>query len=194
MKDYGEWRSLEPHALTKHRLLQPLWKSPISGFNRKVGGPHSLSGRSSVDKNLLFVPKYQLWFPSGQSSKGSTPPTLSTLLAHCNCYEILRNIPSEITASVTIGYCSLPLNWDGIFVPSNLKFATFFMTLSHLRSVRYLWQVFKGRRNGVPISARLSSLILYCVLYLWNCWKDSDEKPWLLAARSDLDSRQGQWE
>jgi hypothetical protein len=110
------------------------------------------------------------------------------------CYEIWRNITSLITASVTVGYCSLPLNGEGIFVPSNLKFVTFFMTQSHLHFVRYLWQVFKGRCNGDPISPRLSGLMLYCLLYPWICSEDSDDKPWLLAARSDLDSWQGQWE
>jgi len=69
------------------------------------------------------------------------------------------------------------------------------MTQPYLRFARYLWQVFKGRSSGgVPISARLSGLMLYCLLYLWNRWEGSDEKPWLLAARSDLDSWQGQWE
>jgi hypothetical protein len=47
------------------------------------------------------------------------------------CYEIWRNIPSVITASFTVGYCSFLLNGEGIFVPSNLKFVTF-LWCSHI--------------------------------------------------------------
>jgi len=119
-------------------------------------------------------------------------------LHHLSCprysYEIWRYISAVITASVTVGCCSLHLNAEGIFVHSNLKSATFFMMQSHLNVNRYLWQVFKGKRNEDPISARLSVLMLYCLLYLWNCWEDSDDKPYLLAARSDLNSWQDQWE